>query len=418
MSQFFRSVRFCLLVVSAMLAMARQSVGIPPESSDAEKSLNRLTQEELDDGWIMLFDGETLFGWEPDGNADWKVQDGAIVVATGDVCLLHSYVQFADFELKCDFKAPPSTNSGLFLRTVHNPKDVQKDCYELNIAGPGVSPFTTGSFVGRKADYTAPESFDGDWHTFHVTARAGEWTVLLDGKKTLTYIDEAPRRRGYIALQHNSGEAAFRNIKLKPLGLSSLLSEKGLEGWNEFPGRRAKFGRGEHGGLTIQGGPGQLESVNRYADFILQAEVFVNGDNLNSGIFFRCIPGEYSNGYESQIHNGFIDGDRTKPVDFGTGAIYRRVKARKVVSDDRVWFHKTIAADGPRIAVWVEGYPVTAWTDVRNAHANPREGLRTEAGTIVLQAHDPGTDLFFRDLSLVDTGPTSENSAPSSLSKQ
>ena len=58
-----------------------------------------------------------------------------------------------------------------------------------------------------------------------------------------------------------------------------------------------------------------------------------NGKALNSGIFFRCIPGQYQNGYEAQIQNGFKDDDRTKPVDFGTGAIYRRVPARKVVGE-------------------------------------------------------------------------------------
>ena len=66
---------------------------------------------------------------------------------------------------------------------------------------------------------------------------------------------------------------------------------------------------------------------------------------LNSGIFFRNIPGEFWQGYESQIQNGYF-GDRTKPVDFGTGAFYRRQKARKVVSDDFKWFHKTLVVAG------------------------------------------------------------------------
>ena len=66
--------------------------------------------------------------------------------------------------------------------------------------------------------------------------------------------------------------------------------------------------------------------------------------HLNSGIFFRCIPDQYQNGYEAQIQNGFKDDDRTKPTDFGTGAIYRRVPARKVVSNDNEWFTMTVVA--------------------------------------------------------------------------
>ena len=39
---------------------------------------NKLTQAEIDDGWISLFDGETLFGWKAQGKVDWQVKDGAI----------------------------------------------------------------------------------------------------------------------------------------------------------------------------------------------------------------------------------------------------------------------------------------------------------------------------------------------------
>ena len=375
-------------------------------ASDETQLQNLLSKEELDAGWVQLFDGESLFGWSADGKADWKVEEGAIRVDEGEVCLLHSHVQFGDFEFKCDFKAAADANSGVFLRTSHKPKDVVKDCYELNIAAPSVSPFPTGSFVGRAKSSAEMQTFDYNaWHSFHVIAQGGTWKVFLDGQSVLDYQDANPKPRGYLSLQHNQGSAAFRNIKVKPIGLHSLLQGMDLAGWREFPGKTAKFTRSNSGDLAIQGGPGQLETVAQFADFALQTEVFVNGEGLNSGIFFRCIPGQYSNGYESQIQNAFKDGDRTQPVDFGTGAIYRRVKARRVVSNDKTWFHKTILAEGPRIAVWVEGFPVTAWIDERPANANPREGLRTESGTIVLQAHDPGTDLLFRNMSIGEIAP-------------
>ena len=82
---------------------------------------------------------------------------------------------------------------------------------------------------------------------------------------------------------------------------------------------------------------------------MLQFECKTLGNGLNSGIFFRCIPGQYQNGYEAQIQNAFRNDDRTKPVDFGTGAIYRRVAARKVVSNDNEWFTMTVVADGKHI---------------------------------------------------------------------
>ena len=107
-----------------------------------------------------------------------------------------------------------------------------------------------------------------------------------------------------------------------------------------------------------------------------------------------------SNGYEYQIQNGYQNADRTKPDDFGTGAIFRRIAARQVISNDREWFTATLIADGPHFATWVNGYPVVDWTDDRPADENPRKGLRLEAGHFSLQGHDPGTDLNFRNIQL------------------
>ena len=74
------------------------------------------------------------------------------------------------------------------------------------------------------------------------------------------------------------------------------------------------------------------------------------------------------------------------------------VNARLVVSNDLEWFHQTVIADGPRIACWVNGYPVTAWTDERQPDPNPRNGLRLDAGTLQIQGHDPTTNLSFRNI--------------------
>ena len=47
-----------------------------------------------------------------------------------------------------------------------------------------------------------------------------------------------------------------------------------------------------------------------------------------------------------------------------------------MVPNDREWFTKTIVADGPHMAVWVNGYQVSDWTDTRPEKENAREGLR------------------------------------------
>jgi hypothetical protein len=372
-----------------------------PSTSSAKETAALLTADELKEGWIALFDGESLFGWTPHSKADWKVHHGAIVVGEGEKGLLCTHVQFADYELKVDFRAAKGTNSGVFLRTapVVGKDDVTTKCYELNIAPPE-NPFPTGSFVGRKKAAEVADS--REWQTFHVTLVGGQAKIDLNGKTVLEYTDEKPIGRGYIGLQLNEGQVEFKNIKLKPLGLTALNNGKDLTGWKDTEGSKSKFVATENGEINVKDGRGSLESDAKFGDFLLQWDCISHAKELNSGIFFRCIPGEITNGYECQIHNGYVDGDRMKPKDFGTGGIYRRIKARKVVSNDLEWFHQTLVADGSHIACWVNGVPVTMWTDDRKPNNNPREGLRVEAGTLQLQGHDPTTNLSFRNLRAVE----------------
>jgi hypothetical protein len=358
-----------------------------------------LSDAELADGWIALFDGETLFGWKAASKADWQVKDGAIRVTGGEKGLLNTSVQFDNYVLKCDFRAAKNTNSGIFLRTapVVGMNDITTRCYELNIAPPE-NPFPTGGYVGRLKGKAVPERA-GEWQSYEVTVDGAKSTVKLNGETVLEYTDPKPVGRGYIGLQLNEGQVEFKNIKLKPLGLEPLFNGKDLTGWKNHPESKSTYTVTNKGEIHVTStGRGALESDKQFGDFVLQLEAISNAPELNGGMFLRSIPGEFTNGYESQIHNGIKDGDRRQPKDFGTGGIYRRVPARLVVSNDKEWFYKTIVADGPHFSVWVNGYQVTDWTDERKPDKNPRNGLRTEAGTLQLQGHDPTTDISFRNI--------------------
>jgi len=141
---------------------------------------NKLTPQELADGWILLFDGETTFGWTAASKANWRVADGIISVSEGEPGLLHTTSPFANFVLKVDFRNPQQTNSGIFLRTAAAPKNPATDCYELNIADETVSPFPTGSFVQRKKGEGRHDSTN--WRSYEVTAVGGHFVVKLDGQ--------------------------------------------------------------------------------------------------------------------------------------------------------------------------------------------------------------------------------------------
>jgi hypothetical protein len=360
---------------------------------------NTLTPDEIAEGWILLFDGESLFGWRPENKADWRAGDGAISATEGDEGLLRTTGQWGNYVLKVDFRIAPGGNSGVFLRTPPVVTDVKHKAYEVNIAGAD-NAFPTGSLVQRQKAEPVPDT--PDWHAMEITADASRFVVRVDGKQVLDYTDPTPLGRGYIGLQFRSGKVEFRNVKLKPLGMKSLFNGRDLAGWKTYPEMKSIFSVTPGGEIHVKDGRGQLETADQYGDFTMQLEVFVNGKALNSGVFYRCIPGEVMNGYECQIHNAFKDGDRTKPVDCGTGGIFRRQDARRVVPDDFQWFSKTIHVDGPHVAVWVNGYQVSDWTDRRKPDPNPRKGLRVAPGTIMLQGHDPTTDLSFRNLRIAE----------------
>lgn len=176
---------------------------------------NRLTFEEGEEGWIMLFYGRDLEGWESHGEATWTVEDGTIVGGDGAGFLV-TEEEFGDFELSLEFLATPGANSGLFVRTKPWPVDVLKDCYEINIAPPD-NAFPTGSIVGRRRVEGIDET--EDWRRLHIEAFRDEIIVRVDGVTVLEFTDPEPILRGRVSLQHREGRVSFRNIKIRYLDL-------------------------------------------------------------------------------------------------------------------------------------------------------------------------------------------------------
>ena len=360
-----------------------------------------LTDEEIAAGWIALFDGHSLFGWKANNDVNWHIDQGVIKADTGKPGLLLTTSPFADYELKFDFRLSPETNSGLFLRTIFDPQDPVKDCYELNLCDQKTE-YPTGSLVGR-SKIQAPVPASQEWQSFVVRLEGPKILASLNGKEVLNFTDTSKnlRKVGFIGLQKNEGPIEFRKIYLKPLRMSTIFNGVDLAGWRVVPGSKSKFEVVDSTIHVTAEKQGYLETEETWDNFLFQATAKSNGTALNSGYFFRAIKGSekgMANGYEVQIHNGFKEKDRTKPENAGTGAIFRRTEARRVVSNDNEWFTTTLSAYGSHIAVWIDGYQVTDWNDTRKPDENPRKGLRLKAGHISLQGHDPTTDLNFKDL--------------------
>jgi hypothetical protein len=334
-------------------------------ASDAPKA-NTLTPKEIAEGWLLLFDGETTFGWEIAGTA--RVEKRVLILGGDTATTAKPTTQFPmdyqlSFESDWEGKTPPSL---------------------LTFFGKGALKPLPGKEFGL---LSAP----GD----------------KDFPVPIT-VNVPPGTR-----------VRLRNVKLLPRGTSSLFNGKDLSGWKEFPGKKSKFTVTAEGWLNVKDGPGDLQTEGQWDDFVLRLECLSNGKHLNSGIFFRCRPGEYQQGYEAQIRNQFteeptqeytledFDPKTNEPkgktkvkspaVDYGTGAIYRRMPARKAASRDGEWFTLTVVAQGRHIATWVNGIQQVDWTDNRPPKDNARQGCRLEKGPISIQGHDRTTDLSFRN---------------------
>lgn len=355
-----------------------------------EPKPNTLTSKAVADGWLLLFDGATTFGWKTDGTA--KVANGALTVSGARECRLETTTMFGPSEIRFEyFLSGAEPKEVHFLLGGKHPLLLRK-----------LEKWYEGSITISSSSFQAGFGESGS----EISAAIG----AKDFKGPVT-----PRVFGFVVPADTT--LALRNVKLKPLELKPVFNGKDLAGWKEHPNKKSKF-TVEDGTIHIQDGPGDLQTEAAWGDFALQIECRTNGKNLNSGVFFRCRPGEYQNGYEAQIHNGFgpekdytietydpetgkaIEARKEKfaAMDYGTGAIYRRMPARKQLAKDNDWFTMTVIAQGRHLATWVNGVQTVDWTDTRKPSDNARTGYRAEKGHISLQGHDPTTDLNFRNI--------------------
>lgn len=368
---------------------------------------NVLSPKEAADGWLLLFDGETVFGWTPEGGTKWRVADGVIVGDAGEYGYLRSNSAFADYVFKADFRAAADGNSGIFLRSA---KEGQPHVtgYELQIYDTQPAGFNTGSLVNHMKPKEPVKIKPNQWMSYEVEVTGNHFLVKLDGKTVLFGRDDKSRA-GHIGLQYNPGKKIeFRNVKLKPLGLQSIFNGKDLKGWQVVDApkpREMPVWTAKGGVLHVEKGPGQLETESVYDDFVLQLDVKANTQSAtlhpNSGVFFRGDAKGYWTGYEAQIRNEYKEGDRTKPVDIGSGGLYFYHPSRKVVSNDNEFFTLTVIAKGRHISIWNNGYPTADYEDTRPEGQNARKEARIAGGTLSLQAHDPTTNLDFRNIRIV-----------------
>ena len=167
-------------------------------------------------GWITLFDGTSLNGWNRVGDANWEIVDGAVQATKGQTSFLVTSRSYDDFQITLEFWASGDANSGVFIRC-QDPKNITAtNAYEVNIYDTRPDPaYRTGAIV----DVAKPMvnlNAGGRWNTFEITAQGTKLIVVMNGMKTVD-VDHKGHVRGPIALQYGAGTVRFRNVRIRTL---------------------------------------------------------------------------------------------------------------------------------------------------------------------------------------------------------
>ena len=186
------------------------------------------------DGWISLFDGQSLKDWKVgDHAATFKVENGMIVVNGETAHLFYEGDvkghQFKNFDFKAEVMTEPGSNSGIYFHTLYQEGGWPKAGFEVQVNNSHTDWRRTGSLYGI-VDVKEQLIKDNTWFTEEIIVQGKRVIVKLNDKVVVDYtepddpqlIKEREGRHisnGTFALQGHDPKSKvyFRNIQVKPL---------------------------------------------------------------------------------------------------------------------------------------------------------------------------------------------------------
>lgn len=166
-------------------------------------------------GFIRIFNGQDLTGWEATGGAKWVVKDGLLIGtqgennAPGDLFTADTY---RDFVLTVTYRVEWPCNSGVWFRYQSPDKAYQADileyknpeCYSGTLYCPGKM------FLAMNTDKTLVNR--DDWNTMKTRAEGEHIQIWLNGRQVADVRDNTTDS-GRIGFQVHPG-AEFGPMKI------------------------------------------------------------------------------------------------------------------------------------------------------------------------------------------------------------
>lgn len=176
-------------------------------------------------------------------------------------------------------------------------------------------------------------------------------------------------------------------------GWIKLFDGKTLDGWRV--GANASSFSVQDGAIVVFGPRahlfyvGDVEGAN-FKNFEYKAKVMTM-PGANSGMYIHT---EYQEdgwpekGHEIQVNNSHTDWRRT-------ASVYGIQDVREAPARDEKWFTQHIIVQGNKITVKIDGKVVNEYVEPDDRKGQPRS---LSSGTFALQAHDPESKVYFKDI--------------------
>lgn len=181
-------------------------------------------------GFVPLFNGKDLTGWEGDKKL-WIVEDGMLIGRSAGIRhndFLATKKTFGDFILRFDIRLVNGVgNSGVQFRSKRVPGSHEVSGYQADVGGGWWGVLYDEARRNRPLARPTPEARNKalkpkGWNRYEVRAIGNRIITLINGVKMIDYTETDPKiaRSGIIAPQIHSGgpmEVQFRNIRIKEI---------------------------------------------------------------------------------------------------------------------------------------------------------------------------------------------------------